>query len=93
MKLLVRKSHPYGCNQYYPGDVYECPAKWGRLMIAVRKAEEFFEVQTPVVASEAVRAQAAASNVDITQVTGSGKDGRSLRRDIQNYLDVSMRHK
>jgi pyruvate/2-oxoglutarate dehydrogenase complex dihydrolipoamide acyltransferase (E2) component len=38
-----------------------------------------------VVASDAVRAEAADAGIDLHQIDGSGKDGRILRRDIQTY--------
>lgn len=46
--------------------------------------------EVPVVASEAVKAEADAIGVDLAKIEGTGKDGRILKRDLREYSTRMM---
>ncbi len=43
MEVKVLKTHPYRGKRRAVGSIYECPAKFARLLIAIKKAEEYIE--------------------------------------------------
>ena len=45
MKIKVLKNHSYHGKRRRIGSTYKCPDKFARLLIAIKKAEEYTEVE------------------------------------------------
>lgn len=104
VKVKVLKRHPYkGIKSV--GQTYDCPAKLAHLLIAVGKVEpvdqgsaakflepEKLKTESNVSDSNQSTEDFALENgVSLDDIKGTGRKGKVLKRDVQNYLTRDMK--
>jgi len=94
VSVKVLKRHPYKGPRAV-GEVYDCPAKLARVLVAVGKAEPIdqgaaFSAKTK---ENSIEEFAKTNGVDLSDVEGTGSKGKILKRDIQNYLTRDLKAK
>lgn len=89
--IKVLKRFPYGGRYREIGEVLELPPKVAYVLTILRKAEYWYGEPAKVNASAAAVEQAEKSGIDISSVAGTGKDGKILKRDMDEYLTRMMK--
>ena len=102
--VKVLKRHPYkGIKSV--GQAYDCPAKLAHLLIAVGKVEpvdqgsaaKFLEPEklktenTVSDNNQSIEDFALEKGVSLDDIKGTGRKGKVLKRDVQNYLTRDMK--
>lgn len=89
--IKVLRSHPKGGKHRKAGEIYDAPDKFADLMVILGKAEYASFIEHVPNASDAVAEEAQEAGIDLTQIQGTGKDGKILKRDLREYQTRMMK--
>jgi len=88
VKVTALRRFPYGGKYRKPGESFKMPKKLAHVLVVTGKAE--YAVEKTADAVKAAKDYAEENGVDLSDVDGTGKDGRILKRDVSSYMTRMM---